>query len=85
MAGLYQRMGPSFHDNSRVLVDKVSELSPERLETIGLQVSQSGVEKDYETAYQVIDQYVNKYPEASTNLAALRKRIDQVVEAVGGG
>ncbi|MDP7628601.1 MAG: O-antigen ligase family protein [SAR202 cluster bacterium] len=85
MAGLYQRMGPSFHDNSRVLVDKVSELSPERLETIGLQVSQSVVEKDYETAYQVIDQYVNKYPEASTNLAALRKRIDQVVEAVGGG
>lgn len=84
IASLYQRMGPSFHDKSRVMVGKVLELAPERLETIGLQVSQAVVEGNYKTAHEVIDRYVGKYPEAGAHFDILRKRIDQVAEAADG-
>ena len=85
LAGFYQRIGPPFSEKSRELVDKVAELAPERLETIRLQVGQAVVDGDHETAYRVIDEYVDRYPEAGVHFESLRERVDRSAEAAPGG
>ena len=84
LAGLYQRIGRQHAEKSRTLVEKVAELAPDRMETVRLQVSQNVLERNYEGAQKVIDEYVDRYPEAESQFESLRGRVDQAAEAAKG-
>ena len=78
LAGVYQSAAftnPFHVETARSLVDAVAELAPERLNTLRLVVRQYIIEEDFAGAAEVLDAYIEKYPEAAAHLQDIQDEI----------